>query len=616
MIRFSELALRRGEKVLFEQATCQLPAGWRIGLTGANGSGKSSLFALLRGQLGVDAGDCVLPADAVIAHVRQETEASERPAIEYVIDGDAPLRRVLADIESCAEDAALPGLYEQLDALDGYSANARAARLLHGLGFAAEEYTRPVSTFSGGWRMRLNLAQALMCRSDILLLDEPTNHLDLEAVLWLEGWLKKYPGTLWLISHDRDFLDQAVDHILHIEQQQLRLYTGNYSAFEKQRAEALSLQQSMHDKQQREIAHLNRFVERFRYKASKAKQAQSRLKTLEKMDLIARAHVDNPFRFEFAACALDAPQILQLDGVRAGYGDRVVLDGLNWHLSSGDRIGLLGQNGVGKSTLIKLLAGALAPMLGEVQPNRKLKVGYFAQHQLELLHAEESPLQHLQQLDGQAGEQALRNFLGGFGFHGDAAEAPVAPFSGGEKARLVLALLVYQRPNLLLLDEPTNHLDLNMRQALTRALNGFDGALVLVSHDRHLLQSVCDELWLVDAGQVQPFDGNLDDYRRLIRTQRNTAEADDASAPALKAERKVDRKEARALKNRVQKLERVIESTHSELSAVEAELADPALYQNDQANRLSQLHARQQQLKGALDAAEAEWLECSEALES
>ena len=527
MISLRNLSLYRGSQPLLQGVDLTVHAGQKLGVVGPNGSGKSSLFAMLRGELAPDAGDLDMPTDLVIAHVAQETPALERSALDYVIDGDQELRaleRELAAAEAAGDGRRIAELHAQLDGIQGYTAPVRAAELLHGLGFANDDQQRPVKSFSGGWRMRLNLAQALMRRSDLLLLDEPTNHLDLEAVLWLEQWLKRYPGTLLLISHDRDFLDACVDGIIHLHDRKLVLYRGNYSAFERQRAERLAQQQAQYEKQQREIAHLTRFIERFRAKATKARAAQSRLKALERMERIAPAHVDSPFRFEFAEPPRAPDPIVTLDQVELGYDGAPVLQGLDLSIRPGMRIGLLGPNGAGKSTLVRCLAGALAPRSGQRLLGQGTVIGYFEQHQLEQLDLAASPLLHLQRLAPEVDVQRLRDFLGGFGFSGDQALAPVGPFSGGEKARLVLALIVWQRPNLLLLDEPTNHLDLEMRHALTVALQSYQGAMVLVSHDRHLLTTTTDEFWLVADGQLRPFDGDLGDYQAWVASRNKAAE--------------------------------------------------------------------------------------------
>ncbi|SFM24428.1 ATP-binding cassette, subfamily F, member 3 [Ectothiorhodospira mobilis] len=627
MLKLEDLTLRRGPHVLFEGAELTLHPGWRVGLTGANGTGKSSLFALLLGELSPDWGHCRLPEGWVIAHVAQEVEASPRTALDYVMDGDAELRRLQAEVDAAqaaGDGTRLGALHSRLDAIDAWTAESRAGRLLHGLGFAPGEEQRPVSTFSGGWRMRLNLARALMCRSDLLLLDEPTNHLDLEAVLWLEQWLAGYPGTLLLISHDRDFLDRVVSHVAHIERGRLTLYTGTYSDFEQARAEALRRQQAQHERQQREIAHLEGFVARFRAKATKARQAQSRLKALERMTRVAAAHVDTPFRFAFPAPQRLPDPLLKLDRAAAGYGETPVLSGVELSLHPGDRLGLLGPNGAGKSTLVRLLAGAAEPVSGRREPAPDLAVGYFAQHQLEQLDLEASPLLHLQRLDPGAREQPLRDFLGGFGFHGDQALAPVGPFSGGEKARLVLALLVYQRPNLLLLDEPTNHLDMDMRHALEMALQGFDGAVVLVSHDRHMLRSVCDDFLLVADGGVAPFDGDLEDYRQWLAERERAAQdgqgtaTGDHGAAQRKARRREEaerRRRQKPLRDRVARLEREHEDLERQRAELEQDLADPALYEEGGKARLQELLARQARVERDLARLEGEWLEACEALE-
>jgi len=624
MLYFDKVTLRRGSKLLFEGASFTIHTGDKVGITGANGSGKSSLFALVRGELQEDGGDFRMESGIAIAHVAQETPAVEMPAIDYVMLGDAELCRIqqeLADAEAAGDGVNVASLHERMDAIDGYAGPARAARLMHGLGFRPGQEQQHVASFSGGWRMRLNLAQALMCRSDLLLLDEPTNHLDLEAVIWLEKWLRNYAGALLLISHDRDFLDRCVGRIAHVEQQRIDLYTGNYSAFECIRAEKLALQQAAHDKQQQEIAHINSFVNRFKAKASKAKQAQSRIKALERMQLIAPAHVDSPFSFTFRNPGQVPNPLLRLDKASAGYGDTCILKGLSLSMLPGERIGLLGPNGAGKSTLIKLLAGTERPLVGERLESQGLRIGYFAQHQLEQLHARMSPLQHLQEIDPQAGERELRNYLGGFAFHGDMATEPVGPLSGGEKARLVLALLVYRQPNLLLLDEPTNHLDLEMRHALAMALQEFEGAMVLVSHDRHLLRTVCDSLLLVSSGRVDPFDGDLEDYARWLGEQSDeeAASADSSAAVSRKDQRRQEadrRKQLQPLKNRIKQLEQKMEKLQLRKAQLDTELADPSLYEAAQKARLLSLSSEHRQLESELAAVEEEWMLASEELEN
>ena len=521
MIRFTQITLRRGAKVLLEAADVALNPGDKIGLIGANGTGKSSLFALLRGELHADQGEVDYPARWRVAHVAQETPALERAAIDYAIDGDTTLRRLeteLAAAETANEGERIGEIYAELTDADAWTVRSRAERLLHGLGFSHEQMEQPVASFSGGWRMRLNLAQALMCPSDLLLLDEPTNHLDLDAILWVEEWLKKYQGTLVVVSHDRDFLDGVVNVVVHIDSKKLKRYAGNYSDFERQRAAAVVLAAGMIEKQQRERAHLESFINRFKAQASKARQAQSRMKMLEKMEDLAPLHVSAPFQFEFREPLRAPDPLLVMEGVDAGYradeaADKVIVRGINFSLQSGQRYGLLGINGAGKSTLIKTIAGELPLLAGSANFNKGLVIGYFAQHQVEMLRDDESPLWHLARIAPRTREQELRGFLGGFNFPGEMALNSIAHFSGGEKARLALAMIVWQRPNLLLLDEPTNHLDLETREALTVALAQFEGTLVLVSHDRHLLRATTDQFLIVADGRLQPFDGDMDDYR-------------------------------------------------------------------------------------------------------
>ena len=540
MIRFTNITLRRGAKVLLESADVALNPGDKIGLIGANGTGKSSIFAMLRGELHADQGDVDFPARWRVAHVAQETPALDRAAIDYAIDGDITLRRLereLAAAEAADEGERIGEIYAELSDADAWTVNSRAERLLHGLGFTHDQMTQPVASFSGGWRMRLNLAQALMCPSDLLLLDEPTNHLDLDAIIWVEEWLHRYPGTLVIVSHDRDFLDGVVNVIVHIDNKKLKRYAGHYSDFERQRAAAIVLVAGMMEKQQRERAHLESFINRFKAQASKARQAQSRMKMLAKMEELAPLHVSAPFQFEFREPLRAPDPLLVLEGVDAGYraealdgaADKVVVRDIKFSLQSGQRYGLLGINGAGKSTLIKTIAGELPPLKGEATFNKGIAVGYFAQHQVEMLRDDESPLWHLSRIAPRTREQELRGFLGGFNFPGEMALNSIAHFSGGEKARLALAMIVWQRPNLLLLDEPTNHLDLETREALTVALAQFEGTLVLVSHDRHLLRATTDQFLIVADGQLQPFDGDMDDYRDwLFKTK--LAAAQDAAA--------------------------------------------------------------------------------------
>ena len=623
MITLRNASLRRGNRVLLEDVSLIIYAGQKVGITGANGTGKSSLFALLRGEIHTDSGDLYIPPRLTIAHVAQEIATLDRPAIEYVIDGDAELRDIETQLELETDNGKhIAALYARYENCGGYTVRARAAQLLSGLGFAVPDHVRPVQSFSGGWRMRLNLAKALICRSDLLLLDEPTNHLDLDTVLWLEQWLLSYPGTLLLISHDRDFLDNVVDTIAHFEHRTITLYSGNYAQFERQRAERLALQQGTYEKQQREIAHMQDFVARFRAKASKARQAQSRLKALDRMTVIAAAHVDSPFQFSFREPAKYPSPLLRLDEADAGYNDIVVLKQIKLILEPGERLGILGRNGAGKSTLIKLLAGELSVLNGKRIEGQNLRIGYFAQHQLEQLDPAQNALQHIQQVDSQAAtEQEMRSFLGGFGFVGDDALRLVAPFSGGEKARLVLALLAWQRPHLLLLDEPTNHLDLDMRDALTLALQEYQGAVVVVSHDRYLLRTLADRLVLVADGRVTAFDGDLEDYRVWLSQTQNASQnlakpTLKTTSPAVdaKAQARLLAQQRRLLEKRLVEIEKHLSRLHEEKAALEMWLADAASYQPENTARLKETVAKQAQVVEQLQQIEDQWLEVSEAL--
>ena len=619
-----------------QNVSFQLHAGQRMGLIGANGSGKSSLFAMLLGELEADDGELGLRPGEVIAHVAQESPHGSGSAVDYVMDGDAELRAVQAAIAECeastSDDSAnLHPLHERMEAIDGFSAESRAARLLAGLGFADADNRKPVRDFSGGWRMRLNLARALMCRSDILLLDEPTNHLDLPAILWLERWLKRYEGLLLVISHDRDFLDQVCTRIAHIEHQEIRLFTGNYSQFEAQRSEQLAQQQAMYTRQQKDIAHIQSYVDRFRYKASKARQAQSRLKMLERMQKIAPAHVDSPFRFHFSEPKKQPQHLLGLIDASVGYqnGDDevTVLSGINLNLSAGDRVGLLGVNGAGKSTLVKALDTGSTVLEGERVIGKDTRIGYFAQHQLELLKPEQSPIDHLRVFAPDDREQDLRNFLGRFGFSGERIFEPVAPFSGGEKARLVLALMIRQQPNLLLLDEPTNHLDLEMRQALSVALIEYTGALVVISHDRHLLRSVCDELLIVHDGVVDRFKHSLDDYPTWLKEQEPGGNKSSGDSAADRPARPVNKKQQRQqqarrrerlkpLYDKIRDIEKQLRTSRSDLEALDLRLADETIYSDpDRKDELSKLLQDQATVKSEIEALEWNWLDASEILE-
>jgi len=640
MIRISNLTLIRGTQPLLEGADVAIQPGERVGLVGANGSGKTSLFALLRGELHADKGDAEFPVQWRVSYVAQETPALERSAVEAVIDGDTTLRGLeaaLADAEGANDGNRIAELHTALGEAGAYTARTRAEQLLMGLGFTVAQLSEPVASFSGGWRMRLNLAQALMCPSDLLLLDEPTNHLDLDAIIWLEDWLRRYRGTLLVVSHDRDFLDAVVNAIVHIDQKKLRRYTGDYSSFERQRAQALVLAAAQQTKQARERAHLQSFIDRFRAKATKARQAQSRMKMLEKMEDLAPLHVSAPFSFEFLEPRRAPNPLLVLEDVDAGYraaetdgADRVVLRGVRFSLQAGERYGLLGVNGAGKSTLIKTVAGELAPLAGSAVYGKGLAIGYFAQQQVEMLRDDESPLWHLRRASPDAREQALRDFLGGFNFPGDMATGPITHFSGGEKARLALALIVWQRPNLLLLDEPTNHLDLETREALTVALAQFEGTLVLVSHDRHLLRATTEQLLIVRDGGLQPFDGDLDDYRDWLlgrSVEKAPSPAPVAAArPEGGAARRADRREAaearqrqsaarKLIESRLKRLETQLEKLGARKAEIDARLADSTLYEGGDKEMLKSLLLDQAYLARELAQLESEWLENQTRLE-
>ncbi len=621
MLTLNNVALRRGVDLLFQDARLTIHRGNKVGLIGANGSGKSSLFQAILGNLDTDQGVIDLPDNVQIAHMAQEVPGSKELALDYVLAGDTRYVSVTAALKKAEASEAfdeLAGLHEELDAIDGYSAPARAAQLMSGLGFQPEDAQRPLSDFSGGWRIRLNLAQTLMCPSDLLLLDEPTNHLDLDAIIWLAEWIRKYPGTMLLISHDREFLDECVGHIAYLYGGTIELFTGNYSAFEKLKAERLALQQNNYEKQQREIAHMQDFVRRFRAKATKARQAQSRIKALERMELIAPAHIDSPFSFEISTQEKVSTPLVSLSDATLGYTD-AVLNNVNLTFLPGDRIGLLGINGAGKSTLIKTLKGELPLLKGDLTNGANLSTAYFSQHQLDDLILEQSALTHLYELGRSLGEipgeQDARNFLGGFNFHGDKVLEPVDTFSGGEKARLALALIAYTKPNLLLMDEPTNHLDIEMRQALTIALQTYNGALVLVSHDRHLMTNTVDQFLLISAGLVQEFSGDMSDYRSRVLP---TSHPDSQTRDSKPVETPVKRpgKAARQLRTRIKTMDERMARLHRKLDEVNDQLADPDTYNDHENPDLQSLLRDQIELKTQLEEMEAEWLELSEELES
>lgn len=637
MIQFDQVSLRRGGRVLFQKASMQIHPGWKVGLTGVNGAGKSTLFAALLGELGADEGSLTRPSGWTVAHMAQEVKALDMPALDFVLSGDEEywqIQKQLAQPEQLS-DSELAQLHGHFDEIHGYSAPSKAAQLMAGLGFMEHQLRLDVSSFSGGWRMRLNLARTLMSRSDLLLLDEPTNHLDLDAILWLEDWLNAYEGTLILISHDRDFLDAVTDHILHIENQELTLYTGNYSTFEVTRSERLAQQQQAFEKQVEARAHLQKFIDRFKAKATKARQAQSRIKQLEKMQLLAPAHVDTPFTFSFREPTKMSSPLLTLDQAEIGYPGKSIAGKISLQITPSSRIGLLGMNGAGKSTLIKSLVGDLALLNGQRKASELLNIGYFAQHQMDALDAQASPMLQLSRLaDKQISEATLRSFLGSFGFSGERMDTPCESFSGGERARLALALIVWQRPNVLILDEPTNHLDLDMRHALSMALQDFEGAVVLVSHERQLIASVCDDLLLVHAGRCTEFAGDLQDYAKWLREARQqqinaqtalaqaSASSSKTAAPAKvdkEAQRKLAaqrREETRPLRKKIEQCESQIEKIQPRLASIEEQLADSSLYEASRKEDLLKLMNEQTSLKTTLEQAEETMLELMMELET
>jgi ATP-binding cassette subfamily F protein 3 len=626
MIGLNEVSLHRGQKQLLKKANLLIHAGQRVGIIGANGTGKSSLFQLFLGELHSDQGEVVLPKQLRISHMAQEVTHSDRTALDYVLDGDSVLRATETSIknaEANEDNLALARELEKLDAIDAYTAPSRAQQLLYGLGFEANDHQRAVNTFSGGWRIRLNLAQALMCPADLMLLDEPTNHLDLDATVWLEQWLIRYQGTLLLISHDRDFLNSVATHIARLHDCQLSYYKGNYSAYERQHAERMAQQQANYEKQQVEKAHLQKYIDRFKAQATKAKQAQSRIKALARMEDIAPAHIDSPFHFGFSEPPKPSNPLLYLENASLGYDDKEVLTQVNMSIVPGSRIGLLGPNGAGKSTLIKTLVGDIKIREGLRHAGDNLQIGYFAQHQLEALDLTASPMMHIQRLSATTSEQVIRNFLGGFNFHDNATESP-KNFSGGEKARLALAIVVWQKPNLLIMDEPTNHLDLEMCHALTMALQSFTGAMILVSHDRHLLRNSVDEFLLVAEGQVQNFDGDLDEYQQwLLKSKRdNTASRSEQITEAPKVDRKEQRRQAAELRkqlqpitNKVSKVEKNIAKNEEELAAIEKQLLDTEMYVDENKKKLQEILLIQGTLQQKNKILEEEWMQLHEELE-
>ncbi|WP_295684046.1 ATP-binding cassette domain-containing protein [uncultured Nevskia sp.] len=619
MISASRLTLRRGPRPLLEDANFTIHPGWRCGVIGRNGTGKSTLFAAVLGQLAPDKGELSSLKNLAVATVAQDTPSLPDLAIEFALDGDVELReleRRLVKAEDALDIDKISAIHERLNDISGYAARARAAALLHGLGFSQEAQQTAVADFSGGWRMRLNLARALMCRSDVLLLDEPTNHLDLDAVIWLQSWLSTYPGTMMVISHDREFLDAITTHTLHLEGTKATLYTGNYSTFERTRAEKLTLQAGMFAKQQKQVAHLQKFINRFRASAAKATQAQSRIKALERMELVSAVHADSEFSFSFSEPDRLPSPLVRFDDVVCGYGEKVVLKNVRMLIAPGERIGLLGPNGAGKSTLVQTIAGAIPPLKGDAMRDGYLRVGYFAQHTTDSLDPNASPILHLKRIDPTATEQNLRGFLGGFNFKGDRVYENVEPFSGGEKARLALAMVVYQKPNLLLLDEPTNHLDLDMRHALETAMLEFVGAVMVVSHDRHLLTSTCDQLWLVAEGGCRPFVGDLDDYAKWLNSRElNPGSGKKKDKKPQKSAEEIAA-QTKALKDTVRKLDQTMAKLTKDVDTLTVKLADPALYAPEKKWDFTKLQKEQAAAKKKLAETEEEWIAANEQLEA
>jgi ATP-binding cassette subfamily F protein 3 len=625
MIKLQGLSLQRGIKTLIDNANVEIYAKQKAAIIGPNGCGKSSLFSLLLNQISADAGECSITKQWRVVAISQYIDDTQRTTLDYVIDGDAHLRQVqkaLLDAEQANDGAAIASLHEKLEHAGAYDVNARAATILAGLGFTDQNLSETVASFSGGWQMRLNLARALLCPSDLLLLDEPTNHLDLDAVIWLQDYLQNYSGTLLLISHDQAFIDACANLIVSFEDTKLFTYTGNYSSFQKQRAERLALAQKHYEKQEQKKQHLNSFILRFKAKASKAKQAQSRVKQLEKMEALLPIQQDNEFSFAFKEPEKLPNPLINMEAVQLGYGETVILSDIHLNLVPGSRIGLLGRNGAGKSTFIKLLASELHPLQGEYTVSAGLKIGYFAQHQVQALNMDNSAFDHLLALDRSLTDQQIRDYLGGFGFKGDEALKKVAPMSGGEKARLVLALIVYTKPNLLLLDEPTNHLDMNMREALAYALQAFEGAMVIVSHDRFLLESVCDDFYLVDSGAVSAFSGDLTDYQSWLFNNKNEKAQEDKPKAAVidrKMQKRLEaefRASTKHLRSALVSSEKKMNELNAQLSQIEEAMSDTSLYEADKKTQLTQIIDEQAKAKSELEIVELEWLDAQESLEA
>ena len=615
MLSFNNLALRRGTNLLFEDVSFTVHRDNKVGLVGANGTGKTSLFKMIQGEIDSDEGDFKYPPDLKIACLAQEVPGTDELALSYVMSGDLKLLEIQNSITKAENEqdyGALGELHSQFEDHDGFTAKSRAEQLLVGLGFSEEEFSKPLKDFSGGWRVRLNLAKTLMQPADLLLLDEPTNHLDLDAIIWLGNWIKSFKGAMLLISHDREFLDECVGFIAHLHNSTIELYKGNYSQFEIRKAARLAELESNYNKQQREISHMQDFVRRFKAKATKARQAQSRIKALERMELIAPAHIDSPFQFTIPETEKISNPLIVLEDADLGYSDAII-NKVKITFRPGDRIGLLGVNGAGKSTFVKSLKGDLQLLQGNKTEGKNLKIGYFSQHQVDDLMLDKSPIDHLVKVEEKATESEIRNFLGGFNFRGDKAKDVIKNFSGGEKARLALAIIAFQKPNLLLMDEPTNHLDMDMRQALTVALQDFSGAIVLISHDRHLLANTVDEFLIINEGKIERFNGDLLDYRKMILQ----GPYKESSTNKEDNEDKVkNRKDLKKIKTQILAIEKTLKRLNRKLAETQGFLNSPELYNDSSKMNLHDLLRDQVNLDAEIKSTEEEWLELNEELEN
>ena len=615
MLSFNNLSLRRGSSLLFENVSFTVHKDNKVGLVGANGTGKTSLFKMIQGEFESDDGTFKYPPDLKIACLAQEVPGTDEQALPYVMGGDKKLveiEKAILEAEINEDYGSLGELHAEFEDHDGFTAKSRAEKLLVGLGFSEEEFVKPLKDFSGGWRVRLNLARTLMQPADLLLLDEPTNHLDLDAIIWLGNWIKSFRGAMLLISHDREFLDECVGYVAHIHSGTIELYKGNYSQFEILKAAKLAELESNYSKQQREVAHMQDFVRRFKAKATKARQAQSRIKALERMELIAPAHIDSPFQFKIPETDKISNPLITLENADLGYSDSIVRN-VKIAFRPGDRIGLLGVNGAGKSTFIKSLKGELPLLNGQKVEGKNLKVGYFSQHQVDDLNLEKSPIDHLLRVDEKASEPEIRSFLGGFNFRGDKAKNSIKNFSGGEKARLALSIIAFQKPNLLLMDEPTNHLDMDMRQALTVALQDFGGAILLISHDRHLLANTVDEFLIINEGNLSTYNGDLEDYRKTVLKVSPSKKTKKNEQIEILPE--LSKQEIKEIKNKIIMHEKTLKRLQRKLSETEEKLNSPASYESNEGTDLHALLRDQANLTSEIELNEQDWLELNEQLE-